>query len=308
MASVYSNDTTSLNQTFQYRNATHTYTVKWCSLGNPASPPLIFIHGTPWSSRLWVPFALSLCKQFHVYLFDRPGFGVSPPEEKLPGIPTSSSKVEELDADLARQSEVFAALFKSWKKEWRYQSAHIVAHDNAGLISLRANLLHDCQYASLCLIDVVAIGPFGQSLFEAVADDPHHFEQLPQMAFEGILESYIRHAAFYELPKQTMEMLKSPWMKEGGKAGFIRELCQANSRSTEAVEAQYREVGRGIPIKIIWGADDTWIPVESAWRLEHALDAKEVVVIEKAGHLSMLDQPAQFGVELGRWLGAFERS
>jgi pimeloyl-ACP methyl ester carboxylesterase len=74
------------------------------------------------------------------------------------------------------------------------------------------------------------------------------------------------------------------------------------------VEAQYREVGRGIPIKIIWGADDTWIPVESAWRLEHALDAKEVVVIEKAGHLSMLDQPAQFGVELGRWLGAFERS
>ncbi|KAJ6098856.1 hypothetical protein N7467_000391 [Penicillium canescens] len=306
MASVYSNNTTSLNQSFQYQNSTHSYTVKWCSLGNPASPPLIFIHGTPWSSRLWVPFALSLSRQFHVYLFDRPGFGVSPPERKLPGTTTSPSKVEELDADLARQSEVYAALFKSWEKEWLNQKAHIVAHDNAGLVSLRANLLHDCKYASLCLIDVVAIGPFGQSLFEVVANDPHHFQQLPDMAFEGILESYIRNAAFYEISKEMMQTLKSPWMREGGKAGFIRELCQANSRSTEAVEARYGEIGRNMPIKIIWGAEDKWIPVESAWRLGDALEAKEVAVIEKAGHLSMLDQPGQFGVELGRWLSTFE--
>ena len=306
MASVYSNNTTSLNQSFQYQNSTHSYTVKWCSLGNPATPPLIFIHGTPWSSRLWVPFALSLSRQFHVYLFDRPGFGASPPERKLPGTTTSTSKVEELDADLARQSEVYAALFKSWEKEWRNQKAHIVAHDNAGLVSLRANLLHDCQYASLCLIDVVAIGPFGQSLFEVVANDPHHFQQLPDMAFEGILESYIRNAAFYEISKEIMQTLKSPWMREGGKAGFIRELCQANSRSTEAVEGRYGEIGRNMPIKIIWGAEDKWIPVESAWRLGDALGAKEIAIIEKAGHLSMLDQPGQFGVELGRWLSAFE--
>ncbi|OQD91093.1 hypothetical protein PENANT_c001G04297 [Penicillium antarcticum] len=307
MSSVYNNDTTSLNQTFQYQNSAYSYIVKWCSLGNPASPPLIFIHGTPWSSRLWVPFALSLSRHFHIYLFDRPGFGDSLPEQQLPGTTTSARKAGELDADLARQAEVYAALFKSWEKEWHNQRANIVAHDNAGLISLRAHLLHDCQYASLCLIDVVAIGPFGKSLFEVVANDPHHFMRLPEMAFEGILESYIRNAAFYELPKEIMQMLKSPWMREGGRAQFIRELCQANSRSTAAVEGRYGEVGRNMPVKVIWGADDKWIPAESAWRLGKALAAKEVAVMEKAGHLSMLDQPGQFGVELGRWLGAFEK-
>ncbi|KAJ5770632.1 uncharacterized protein N7511_002683 [Penicillium nucicola] len=308
MTSVYSNEATSLSQRFEYQNSTHSFRVQWRSLGNPTLPPLIFIHGTPWSYRLWVPFAISLSRNFHVYLFDRPGFGDSPPEQRLPGTGTgTTSKAEELDSDLARQSEVFAALFKSWQRDWPSQKANIVAHDNAGLVSLRAHLLHDCQYASLCLIDVVAIGPFGQSLFDVVADDPGYFERLPDMAFEGILESYIRNAAFYELSKEVMGMLKAPWMREGGRVGFLRELCQANLRSTDAVEGRYGEVGGNVPVKVIWGAEDLWIPVESAGRLGSALRAKEVVVIENAGHLSMLDQPGQFGVELGIWLGLFEK-
>ncbi|KAI2904398.1 hypothetical protein CBS63078_5612 [Aspergillus niger] len=295
-------DATALIQSFQYENSTHRFTIKWCSLGDPRFPPLIFIHGTPWSSCIWTPFALSLSRQFHVYLFDRPGFGDSPTEFKLPEIDTSSSKVVEYDSDLARQSEVYAALFKSWEKDWGGQKAHVIAHDNAGLISLRAYLLHDCQYASLCLIDVVAIGPFGQPLFKVLAENPYHFEQLPDMAVEGILESYIRNAAFYELSKEDMQRLKSPWLRDGGKEGFIRELCQANFRSTEAVEERYGEVGPNLPVKIIWGTEDNWLPVESAYRLGKALKAKEIVVIEKAGHLIMLDQGAQLGVELARWL------
>ncbi|KAI8654393.1 AB hydrolase-1 domain-containing protein [Fusarium sp. Ph1] len=297
-----STNSTALNHTFHYELSTHSYTVKWGSLGDPTSPPLILIHGTPWTSRLWEPFALSLARQFHVYIFDRPGFGESPAERKLPGTAATSSPVVEYDGDLARQSKVYAALFKSWQADWGNQKPHVVAHDNAGLVSLRAYLLHDCQYASLCLIDVVAIGPFGKPLFKVVADAPHHFQQLPDMAFDGILESYIHNAAFSELSKETMETLKAPWLRKGGKEGFIRELCQANSRTTDEVEGRYEEVGTSIPVKVIWGAEDKWIPAEDAHRLGKTLNAQEVVVIEDAGHLIMLDQGAQLGVELARWL------
>ncbi|KAI1261505.1 Alpha/Beta hydrolase protein [Xylariaceae sp. FL1019] len=299
-------DNVSLDQTFEFSNETHSYSIKWCSLGNPKSPPVVFVHGTPWSSRVWVPYALALSRQFHVYLFDNPGFGESPLEQELPDRPfKASSKVAELDADLARQSEAYAALFQSWQADWGNQKAHVIAHDHGGLQSLRAYLLHGCDYASLCLIDVVAIGPFGQDLFEVVAENPRHFEQLPDMAFEGILESYIRGAAYQELSKETMQMLKAPWLKKGGKQGFIRQLCQADSRSTDEVESRYKTVGPNLPVKIIWGSDDKWIAAESAWRLGDALRAKEVVTIEKAGHLIMYDQPAQLGVELGRWLSGF---
>jgi pimeloyl-ACP methyl ester carboxylesterase len=169
-------------------------------------------------------------------------------------------------------------------------------------MTLRAYLLHECRYASLCLIDVVAIGPFGQSLFDVVAEAPDHFQKLPDMAFEGILESYIRNAAFSELSKETMQMLKAPWLREGGKAGFIRQLCQAGSRNTDAVEGRYAEVGKEMPVKIIWGAQDAWIGMDTASKLGKALGAKEIVVIEDAGHLIMYDQGAQLGVELAVWL------
>ena len=294
-------DPTTPTQSFKYESATHTFDVKWTSLGDKTSQPLIFIHGTPWSSKMWKPFALALSRQYHVYLFDRPGFGESPAEKSSQGsIP--DDPVVKYDSDLARQSEVFSALFNSWRQDWNGQKPHVIAHDNAGLLSLRAHLLHGCQYASLCLINVVAIGPFGQSLFKAIAEDPDRFERLPDMAFEGILESYIRNAAYFELPKSTMKMLKEPWLRGSGKAGFIRELCQANSRSTEAVEGRYGEVGKSMPVKVIWGANDEWIPVKDAHRLGKALNAREVVTIEEAGHLSMVDQPGQVGVEFARWL------
>jgi pimeloyl-ACP methyl ester carboxylesterase len=303
MTSNVHNDPTALTETFHYENATHSYNIKWCSLGNPESPPVMFIHGTPWSSLVWKPFALALSRQFHVYLFDNPGFGESPLEQELVGKTFKpDNKVKELDADLARQSEAFSALYKSWEKNWNGRKAHVIAHDHAGLMSLRAYLLHNCRYASLCLIDVVAIGPFGQPLFKTVAENPLHFQQFPDMAFEGILESYIRNAAHEELSKETMQLLKAPWMKKGGKDGFIRQLCQADSRSTEEVEGRYGEVGQSIPVKIIWGAEDNWIPVETATRLGKALQAKEVVQIEQAGHLVMYDQPAELGIELGSWL------
>lgn len=297
-------DPTALTETFNYQNATHSYSIKWRSLGDSSSPPVIFIHGTPWSSRVWTPLALALSRQFHVYIFDNPGFGESPIERLLPGKEhPRSNKVEELDSDLARQSEAFAALFKSWEKTWSDgRKPHVIAHDHAGLMSLRAHLLHDCQYASLCLVDVVAIGPFGQSLFKAVAENPKIFEGLPDSAFEGIVESYIRNASFYPLPEETMKMLKAPWLHEGGKAGFIRQLCQANSRSTDAVESKYEQVGPKMPVKVIWGAQDTWIEKDTARRLGDALKAKEVVIIDNAGHLIMYDQGAQLGVELTRWL------
>lgn len=293
---------TALTQLFHHNTSTQSHTIHWTSLGSPDSPPLIFIHGTPWTSRVWVPYALSLSRRFHVYLSDNTGFGDSPLGRPLTGKEESISEQTALDADLAQQSEVWAALLKMWEKEWKGRKAHVVAHDHGGLMALRAALLHDCEYASLCLISVVAIGPFGQPLFKLVAENRGVFEALPETVFEGILESYIRKAAFKELDGKTMEMLKSPWMREAGKDAFLRQLCQANSRNTDEVEGRYGEIGEKVPVMIIWGQDDRWLPVETATRLGKALKAKEVVTIEGAGHLVMYDQGERLGVELGCWL------
>jgi pimeloyl-ACP methyl ester carboxylesterase len=294
---------------FNHETATHSYAIHWSTLGDAASPPLIFVHGTPWSSRVWIPFALSLARKFHVYLFDNPGFGESPLGLPLPGKEDTITKEIALDADLSQQSEVFAALFQHWERSWQGMKANVVAHDHGGLMTLRAHLLHGCEYASLCLIDVVAIGPFGQPLFKLIAQNEHVFKQLTGPVFEGVVEAYIRDAAHTALSKETMEMLKKPWIaSEEGRHGFVRQMVQANSRSTEEVEGRYAQVGQKLPVLVVWGKEDKWIPVADAERLKQKLNAKDAVVIEGSGHLIMYDQGERLGVELGLWLSSFSKT
>ncbi|KAH3968008.1 hypothetical protein HBH51_131060 [Parastagonospora nodorum] len=300
-------DPTALTKTFhwsfQTTQRTHHYNIKWCSFGCIGRQQVILIHGTPWSSRVWKPLALALARHYHVFLFDNPGFGDPPPEEEVYGESDSSrTEVERLDANLERQSRAFAALYKEWDNLHGNWKPHVIAHDHGGLMALRAFSIHACQFASLCLIDVVAIGPFGQPLFKTVAENPQIFENLPDSVFEGILESYIRDAAFKDLSPETMEMLKERWKYEDGKVAFVRQLCQANSRTTEDVEHHYWSIGSEIPVQIIWGEQDQWIPVETAERLAMALNAKRVVRIEDAGHLIMYDQPEALATELANWL------
>ncbi|KAF2645953.1 alpha/beta-hydrolase [Massarina eburnea CBS 473.64] len=257
-------DPTTLTQTFSSQSPTHSYTVKRRSLRHPSSPPLIFIHGTPWSSRVWVPHALALSRQYHVYVSDNTSFSDSPIEQELPDTEFKpANKVISLDADLARQTEVFTALFKSWEKEWDDGKPHIFAHDDAGL---------DNEFTKLAWI----------------------FEELPpHMAVEGIVERYIRKVGFYELSRDDLQGLEELW---------LRDVRVGKKGSTEVVEGRYEEVGEVMPVKLIWGAEDRWIAVRDAVRLGEALGAREVVVVEDAGYLIMYDQPTQLGVELGRWL------
>jgi pimeloyl-ACP methyl ester carboxylesterase len=298
-----SSSTVELTQIFHHSTSVYDYDIRWTSLGNATLPPLIFVHGTPWSSRVWHVYAQSLSQYFHVYLFDNPGFGDSPLGKPILGKEESINRAVALDGDLAQQSEVFAALYKFWAQDWRGSKPHVVAHDHGGLMTLRAHLLHGCEYRSLCLIDVVAVGPFGQHLFKLVAENEGVFTALTGPVFEGVVEAYIRDAAFKELDRETMEMLKRPWItSEEGRKGFVRQMVQANSRSTEEVEGTYHEVGRNMPVRVIWGKEDKWIPVETAERLREKLNAKEVVVIEGAGHLVMYDQEGRLGVELAWWL------
>jgi len=261
------------------------------------------MHGTPWSSRVWKPLALALARRYHVFLFDNPGFGESPSEEEMCGESAPPmTQVKVLDADLERQSRAFAALYKEWDSMYMNWEPHVIAHDNGGLIALRAFSIHACQFASLCLIDVVATGPFGKPLFETVAENPQIFENLPHSVFEGILESYIRDAAYKPLSPETMQMLKWRWMVDDGQLAFVHHLCQANSRTTEDVEHFYWSIGSEIPVIIMWGEEDKWIPVETAERLGRSLRAKRVVRIEDAGHLIMYDQPEALAMELANWL------
>lgn len=249
---------------------------------------MVFLHGTPWSSALWRPMAEALSEQFTMYLWDMPGYG-------------ASSKEPQHAVDLGIQSELLAHLLEQWELD----RPHIVAHDFGGVIALRARLLHGARYSSLCLVDVVALSPWGSDFFTLVKQHAEVFAQLPAAVHRGAVEAYIRGASHRGLRDDDLAMLVEPWTDGEGQAAFYRQIAQADERYTDEVEPLYGTIDE--PTHIIWGAEDRWISVDRAGRLRELISHASLTIVEDAGHLIQLDAPAALAAELTRWLSNFDQ-
>jgi len=261
-------------------------TVRWDSSGS--GPALVLLHGTPWSSQLWRPIADALAAQFTVYLWDMPGYG-------------QSSRAPEHAVDLGVQSELFADLLEQWGLE----RPHVIAHDIGGAVALRARLLHGARYASLCLVDVVALVPWGSPFFTLVKEHASVFEQLPPAVHRGAVAAYIGGASHRGLRDDELSRLLEPWSDPEGQAAFYRQIAQADQRFTVEIEHRLAEVSE--PVHVVWGADDTWIPRDRAHRLAELIPHASLAIIEDAGHLIQLDAPAALSAELTRWTSSVSR-
>lgn len=266
-----------LRETLEWRGRT----VAWDRFGS--GPALVFLHGTPWSSALWSPIAKALAARFTVYLWDMPGYG-------------ESSKDAAHAVDLGTQGELFAELLARWNLE----RPHVVAHDFGGAVALRARVLHSARYRSLSLVDVVALSPWGSDFFTLVQQHADVFAQLPAAVHRGAVEAYIRGASHRGLRDDDLAMLVDPWTGIEGQPAFYRQIAQADERYTDEIEHLYATIDE--PTHIIWAADDTWIPVDRAHRLQSLIRGSSLTVIEDAGHLIQLDAPASLVAELARRL------
>ncbi|MBB3661561.1 MULTISPECIES: alpha/beta fold hydrolase [Prauserella salsuginis group] len=268
-----------LTETFDWRGRA----VRWASRGS--GPPVVFCHGTPWSSRLWEPFADALSAEFTVYLWDMPGYG-------------ASSKLPEHAVSLDVQGELLAELLEHWNLD----RPHLVAHDYGGAVSLRAHLLHGCAYASLALVDVVALAPWGSEFFRQVRETPDAFTTLTPDIHESLVRTYISGASHRGLREADLAALVAPWLGEVGQRAFYRQMAEADQAYTDAVQPRYGELD--LPVLVVWGREDTWIPVDRAHRLAATIPGAELELIDDAGHLIQLDQPARLATRLHRWLTA----
>ncbi|MFF2451339.1 alpha/beta fold hydrolase [Isoptericola sp. NPDC058082] len=302
MADTPTRDATGTEPLLDRRFAWRGREVAWTAFGS--GPPLVLCHGTPWSSWLWEPYARALAAEFTVHLWDMPGYG-------------ASSKDPAHDVDLGTQGELFADLLEHWRPAWSDGAdgadgssaagggvplPHVVAHDYGGAVSLRAALLHGARYASLCLVDVVALRPWGSPYFSLVREHADVFAAVPAAVHRGALEAYVRTAAHRPLREEHLAALVGPWTGQAGQAALYRQIAQADERYTAELEPLLG--GLDVPVRVLWGEEDTWIPPDRARRLADAIPGADARLLPGAGHLVQLDAPVALAVELQRWLSA----
>ena len=256
-------------------------TVRWRRDGQ--GPPVVLCHGTPWSSHVWTGVARALAARWTVYRWDMLGYGTSDMHDGQ-------------DVSLVAQGELLAALLGHWS----LPRPAVVAHDVGGAVALRAHLVHGQWFSSLALVDVVALAPWGSQFFQLVRNHHAVFEQLPSALHAALVRAYIAGASHRGLADADLDRLAAPWLDAAGQPAFYRQIAQADQRHTDDIEPHYGRLD--LPVHIIWGTDDAWIPVATAHRLQRRIPGATLRLIPEAGHLIHFDAPAELAVELDRWL------
>lgn len=72
--------------------------IAWGTIGE--GPPLVLVHGTPFSSQVWRRIAPWLARRHRVFFYDLLGYG--------------QSDMPDADVSLGRQNGLFGALLDEW--------------------------------------------------------------------------------------------------------------------------------------------------------------------------------------------------
>lgn len=234
--------------------------------------PLVLVHGTPFSSQVWRRIAPLLGQRYRVHYFDLLGYG-------------QSQMHEGQDVSLGVQNRVLASLLEYWG----LGRPHVIAHDFGGATALRAAVLDGCRYASLTLIDPVALAPWGSPFVQHVRQHQAAFSGLPAYIHEAIVPAYIGGAAHRPLSAEAMDVYTRPWTGEVGQAAFYRQIAQMDTRYTDDAAPYYGQLA--CPVQVLWGEEDRWIPLERGEALVARLPGARLVRVPGAGHLVQEDAP-----------------
>lgn len=254
--------------------------VAWDSFG--AGEPVVLVHGTPFSSYVWRRIGSELARRYHVHVYDLLGYG-------------QSAKHAGQDVSLGVQN----SLLKELLEHWGLDKPKIVAHDFGGATALRAHLLNGCNYEKLLLIDPVAIRPWGSPFVQHVREHEQAFAGVPDYLQVAILRAYIRTAVSREMTDEELVPYLAPWLGPEGQPAFYRQIAQMDLKYTDEVQDSYADIR--CPVRLLWGREDEWIPVERGRELASLIPDCALTEIDGSGHLMQEDAPEAIVAEAIRF-------
>lgn len=244
--------------------------VAWGQIGK--GPPLVLLHGTPFSSQVWRRIAPLLASCFSVYYFDLIGYG-------------QSEKRAEQDVSLNVQNDLLAALFS----HWGLSRPEVLAHDFGGATAMRAWHLNDLRYSRLTIFDAVVVRPWGSPFVAHVRNHEAAFSGMPAYMHEALLRAYLQTAAHRPLTDEAYDVYMQPWLGDIGQPAFYRQIAQMDQSQTDEVQEQYRPMNCNV--KVLWGDRDEWIPIDRGQEFADLIAGGQITRVANAGHLVQEDAP-----------------
>ncbi|MBW8711648.1 MAG: alpha/beta hydrolase [Mycobacterium sp.] len=92
----------------------------------------------------------------------------------------------------------------------------------------------------------------------------------------------------------------NPWTGSEGQTAFYRQIIDYDERYLRENEELLAKLT--VPVHIVWGEQDGWIPVERADRLHTLIPHSSLCTVPGSNHLIQFDAPERLMYEVTSWL------
>jgi pimeloyl-ACP methyl ester carboxylesterase len=257
--------------------------------------PIFLIHGSFSSLHTWEEWENELSQYFKTISMDLPGHGLTGPDEKQRyGI------------------EDYSALVLAIADQLGIPEFHIAGNSMGGAVALKLASDHPDRVLSLNLIDSAG-APMkkketagknkGQSynsgafIFK-IAQNPVLNKLLLKCTPKWVFKLNLKQV-FYDDSKIKDENVSRYYhliRREGNRRATLDRLT-----SRKPYEIDFSQLY--MPVMIMWGAHDTWIPLSNGKNLAETIPGSTLKVYDNAGHVPMEEIPTDTVLDYLSFLG-----
>jgi pimeloyl-ACP methyl ester carboxylesterase len=248
-------------------------------------PPVLLVHGFPSNSCIWREVAPVLARTHRVHVYDLPGQGAS---ERRDG----------MDVSDGFQSRVLRDLVEGWGLE----RPAAVLHDIGCTYGMSAYYFERCRFERVALVSAAMMLPCVSAATQHAQKHLEAYRTMPTGLYELIARARIQSTTYKPLAPEALQAYLAPWLGREGQALWYNRVAQISDAPIRRLEAALGPLD--IPVRIIWGTEDSWIPVDQAQRLQRYITNAELRLVKEGGHFLMEDAPQEVASLLSEFLCA----
>lgn len=246
------------------------YEIGFDEAGGGERTPIVFLHGVGSDKSVWRPQLDHFGQERRTVAFDYPGYGDSDP------------------ASEGTTRDDYAAAIVSAMSAIGIARAHVCGLSLGGVVAIAMHHAASDRCASLVLADTFASHPDGQGIYERSIAASGNMRVLAESRVDVLLAQPADPAVRSEVV-ETMARIDPAAFRIGAEAVWL------------ANQAERADAIR-VPTLVVCGDQDRVTPPALSTSLTRMIPAAHYEVIERAGHLSNLEQPQAFNTIVGAFI------
>lgn len=242
----------------------------YCEAGpRAANRAAVFVHGNPGSSRDWADLVAGVGRFARAVAFDMPGFGRA-----------------DKPADFPYTVEGYAAYLDGALNQLGVDEAHLVLHDFGGPWGLAWASGRPESLRSLVLVNTGVLAGYRWHYLARIWRTPLLGELVQAATTRRLFRLALRHGNLRPLPSSFVDEMYDNY--DWGTRRAVLALYRATNPGNDLAR---RLDGLDVPVLVVWGARDPYIPLEQAHRQREVFPDAEVCVLPDSGHWPFQDAP-----------------